>query len=76
MPSKKINGYVFQFYSSDENEPEHVHVKRSGSVAKIWLADLEVEYNRGYSSPEVNKILSLTREHRDELLEMWHEHFS
>ena len=76
MPSKKIDGYLFQFYSSDENEPVHIHVKRSGNVAKIWLDDFAVEYNRGYSEPDLNKIVRLAREHYDELVEMWNEHFS
>ncbi len=75
MPSKKIEGYLFQFCSSDENEPPHVHVKRSASVAKIWLTEIEVEDNRGYSNPELNKILRLTREYLDEFLEMWNDHF-
>ena len=75
MPSRKIDGCMFQFYSSDENEPPHVHVKRSGSVAKIWLLGVEVDYNRGYSGPELNRILRLTREHQAELLEMWDDHF-
>jgi hypothetical protein len=75
MPSRKIDGYLFQFYSSDENEPPHVHVKRGGNVTKIWLQAVEVQYNRGYSGPELNKVLRLTLEHRDELLEMWNEHF-
>ncbi|MFN8459391.1 MAG: DUF4160 domain-containing protein [Anaerolineae bacterium] len=76
MPSRKIDGYLFQFYSSDENEPPHVHIKRGGNVTKIWLQAVEVQYNRGYSEPEINKILRLTLEHRAELLEMWNEHFS
>jgi len=75
MPSRKIGGYLFQFYSSDENEPPHVHIKRSGNVTKVWLATLAVQYNRGYSQPELNRILRLTSEHRDELEEMWNEHF-
>lgn len=76
MPSKKIGGYLFQFYSSDENEPPHVHVKRSGNVAKIWLKGIEVEYNRGYSDPDLNRILRLTNESLDDLLEMWYDHFN
>ncbi|NJN99284.1 MAG: DUF4160 domain-containing protein [Anaerolineales bacterium] len=76
MPSRKIDGYLFQFYSSDENEPPHVHVKRSGNVTKIWLEMVEVQYNRGYNESELNKILRLTLEHRVELLEMWNDHFS
>lgn len=75
MPSKKIDGYLFQFYSSDEGEPPHIHVKRGGNVAKIWLESLHVQYNRKYNQPELNKILRITSEHLTELLEMWHEHF-
>lgn len=75
MPSKKIDGYLFQFYSSDENEPPHVHIKRGGNIAKVWLATMETQYNRGYSQPELNRILRLTSEHEDELLEMWNGHF-
>lgn len=75
MPSRKIEGYLLQFYSSDENEPPHVHVKRGGNVTKIWLQALGVQYNRGYGGPELNKILRLTFEHQAELLEMWYEHF-
>ena len=75
MPSKKIGGYLFQFYSSDEHEPPHVHVKRSGNVAKIWLKGIKVDYNRGYNGPDLNKILRLTHESLDDLLEMWYDHF-
>lgn len=75
MPSRKIDGYLFQFYASDENEPPHMHIKREGNVAKVWLATIEAQYNRGYNQPELNRILRLTREHEDELLEMWNGHF-
>ena len=47
MPTIFIEGYKFRFYSSDLNEPPHVHVIRAERVAKIWLDSLEVEYNRG-----------------------------
>jgi hypothetical protein len=53
-----------------------MHVKRGGNVAKIWLNAVEVEYNRGYNGPELNKIVRLTQEHREELLEMWNDHFN
>lgn len=75
MPSIKIDGYIFQFYSSDEHEPPHVHVKRGGSVAKIWLLPIEVQYNRGYNDPELNRVVKLTRANSAKLLGKWHEHF-
>lgn len=76
MPTIFIEGYKFRFYSSDLNEPPHVHIIRGDSVAKIWLEPLEVEYNRGYSQPELNKILKLTRRNTAKLLEVWNGYFN
>jgi Domain of unknown function (DUF4160) len=75
MPTILINGYKFRFYSSDVNEPPHVHVIRAEREAKIWLKSLEIEYNRGYNKAELNKVLKLTELNETKLLEAWHEHF-
>ena len=75
MPTIFIEGYKFRFYSSDVNEPPHVHVIQAGRMAKIWLNSLEVEYNRGYNKTELNKVLKLTALNENKLLEAWHEHF-
>lgn len=32
-----IEGFVFFFYSSEGNEPPHIHVERAGAKAKWWL---------------------------------------
>ena len=75
MPFKIIEGYRIGFYSSDEFEPPHVHVLRSGNEAKIWLEAIRLEYNHGYNQREMKRVLDLVREHQPHLLEMWHEHF-
>jgi hypothetical protein len=75
MPTTMIDGYKFRFYSSDANEPPHMHVIRGGSVAKIWLEPIEVAYNWGYHGAELNRILRLTRKHQQRLLGAWHDHF-
>ena len=75
MPTIFIEGYKFRFYSSDVNEPPHVHVIKAENVAKIWLEPVELESNRGYNRSELNRILKLTEEHHTELLEAWNEHF-
>ena len=75
MPTILIDVYKFQFYSSDESEPPHVHVLKSGNVTKIWLGTFQVAYNRGYNTSELNKILRLTRENQTQLMERWNEHF-
>jgi hypothetical protein len=75
MPTIFIQGYKFRFYSSDVNEPPHVHVINAERVAKIWLKSFEVEYNRGYNKAELNRVLKLTEQNKAKLLEAWHEYF-
>jgi hypothetical protein len=75
MPTIFINGYKFRFYSSDVNEPPHVHVIKAERVAKIWLEPLELESNRGYNKAELNKVLKLTELNEKKLLEAWNEYF-
>jgi hypothetical protein len=75
MPTIIIEGYKFRFYSSDINEPPHVHVIRDDYVAKIWLQPVTVETNYGYNQPTLNRILKLTRQHQSKLLEAWNDHF-
>lgn len=76
MPFRLIDGFRFGFFSLDRVEPPHVHVMRGGAQAKIWLNPIEVAYNRGYNSRELNRVVELTRQYQAELLEMWHDHFN
>ena len=76
MPTITIEGYKFRFYSSDKNEPPHVHVLHGEHVVKIWLSTFDVEYNYGYNERELNKIIKLARENKARLLEAWYEYFS
>ena len=76
MPTLRIAGYKFRFYSSDRLEPPHVHVLRDNNVAKVWLNPINLQYNRGYRLAEMNAILRLTYENQSALLEAWYEHFS
>jgi hypothetical protein len=62
-------GYKFFFYSADGREPPHVHVTKSEKEAKIWLGDLVLALNMGYSAKELNVILTKTREEQEALLE-------
>ncbi|MFC1976516.1 DUF4160 domain-containing protein [Chloroflexota bacterium] len=45
-------------------------------MVKIWLQPIEIEYNHGYSQPKLNRILKLTRQNQDKLLEAWNDHFN
>ena len=37
--------YTFLFYSTDRDEPRHIHVKRERRVAKFWLEPVSVANN-------------------------------
>ena len=65
MPTITIEGFKFRFYSSDVNEPPHVHILRGENLAKIWLTSLAVEYNYGYNDRELNRIVRLTKENKE-----------
>jgi len=75
MPTIFIEKYKFRFYSSDRFEPPHVHVIHSNSEAKIWLHSIVVEHNYGYNQRELNRIVHLTRQHQNQLLEAWNAYF-
>ena len=76
MPTVLKGGpYSFVFFSSDRGEPVHIHVKRDRHVAKFWLERIELAKNLGFADHEVNGIERLVTEHREFLIEAWHDYF-
>ncbi len=71
----RYKGYRFYFYSSDGDEPPHVHVDHSGRTIKIWLKTLKVAYNDGYPMRAITVILDVVDQHREEFLEAWRGYF-
>ena len=67
--------YRFFFFSSDRGEPTHVHVGRDRKTAKFWLEPVQLEYNLGFATNELNKISALVQEHQAELVKAWHDYF-
>ena len=52
-----INGYKFSFYSNENKEEPHIHIKKGGGNAKIWLEpEVEEEYSYGFTTNERRKI--------------------
>ena len=76
MPTVLRQGpYAFVFFSSDRNEPAHVHVERDGSIAKYWLEPVSLAKNRGFKEPELRKIEKWVQQFRQRILEAWHDYF-
>lgn len=67
--------YSFIFFSSDRDEPQHIHVKRDRQIAKFWLTPVACAINHGFPPHELNRIEQLVISHRDFLLQAWHDYF-
>lgn len=68
-------GYRFFWYSWDGVEPPHVHIWKDRKECKIWLSDLSLAFNRGYSSADIGTLVARTAEERDRFREIWNEQF-
>ena len=71
----KIKSYRFFFYSSDKEEPPHVHVESGDKVAKFWLDPVRLQSSGGFNRTEINKIHKMILKHQEKLLEAWNEYF-
>lgn len=67
-------GYRFFFYSADGWEPAHIHVVKDGKEAKLWLNDVSIAINMGYSR-ELGEIIRKTRDERAVFMEAWNGYF-
>lgn len=72
----EIGPYSFVFFSSDQGEPVHIHVKHNKQIAKFWLNPISMTKNRGFKEHELNRIAGLVEEHQQKLIEAWNEYFS
>lgn len=69
------NGWRFFFYSMENDEPPHVHVRKGDAEGKVWLDSLEFAYKYQYSNADRRFVIETVRENAEALLEAWHEHF-
>jgi len=77
MPTVLRTGaYTFFFYSSDGNEPHHIHVRRENAVAKFWLMPICLYKSRNFNDHELRKLHKIVKENQNFFLEVWNEYFS
>ena len=72
----RVGPYRFFFYSSDGDEPQHIHVQRDDSIAKFWLDPIRMEHSIGFAPAELRRIRSIITEQRQLLMESWDEYFN
>lgn len=71
----QVGPYSFIFFSSDQSELPHIHVKRDRQLVKYWLKPVTLEKNRGFKEHELNQIAKLVEEHKTVLLDAWNDYF-
>jgi hypothetical protein len=69
----RVGRYRFHFFSNESNDHRIFTSRRH--EAKFWLDPVQLAANYGFNGSELTEIERIIREHRDELLEAWHERF-
>ncbi len=70
----RLDGYRF-FFFSDEHMPEHIHVEKADSYARIELESLKVTDSYNLTSKELKNIVKLVNKNKTKLKEGWDEYF-
>jgi len=56
----RLDGYRF-FFFRDEHTPEHIHVEKADSYAKIEIESLKVKNSYNLTSKELKKLVNLVK---------------
>lgn len=77
MPTVLRSGpYRIFFYSGDRAEPPHVHVERDDNEAKLWLEPVRLQRSTGFGRTELNRIIRIVEENREQLTASWDNYFN
>ena len=69
----RIHAFRFHFYSDEGDEPAHIHVDTGDGECKFWLDPVVLAKSGNVSPTDVRKIERLVFEHRNFLMEKYHE---
>jgi hypothetical protein len=70
------DGYRFFFYSN-EHRPIHIHVRYGGGEAVFEVEQrVELRESQGLKVRELAKAEELASEHRELIIQKWHEHIN
>ena len=75
----ELDGYKFFFFSNEGNplEPCHIHVRKSGCLAKLWITDkVDIADNIGFSASELNEIKKMAENNIILITEAWNDFFN
>jgi hypothetical protein len=72
------DGFTFFFYSNegDPREPAHIHVRKAGAEAKLWLVpQVQLARNDGFDARTLRYIVGIVTDHREQLTRAWNDYF-
>jgi len=75
---QRFKGYTVFFFSNegDPLEPNHVHVRGGGPLAKFWVEPaVALAENHGFSAGQLREIEQLVRDNSAQIVRAWHDHF-
>ena len=67
---RQRHGYDVRIFS-DDHEPPHVHVFKSGNRVRVYLDPITFEDNHGFNSRELRKIRGLIELHLELIRDQW-----
>ena len=72
-----INGFRFFFYSSENDEPIHVHIINGNANGKVWLEpEISIAYMHEFTTRETRQIMEIITDEIVTLKKKWNEYFS
>lgn len=73
-PIFRNNSFTFRVFSNEENRL-YIYVVKGKKEAKIWLEPvIKLQYNKGYWKREINKILLIVNEIKDEFKQKYYQY--
>lgn len=71
-----IEGYAFYFFSNENNEPMHVHVRKGDGIVKYWLDTVTLADDNGrMKMQEVRRAEELVKANKARIEKAWNEYF-
>lgn len=70
----RIGSYRFFFYSSENDEPPHIHVIKERTEAKFWLNPVSIADNKGFAQHELNTIIKHVTANKEFIENEWNNY--
>lgn len=69
------DGFIFFFYSNENSEPMHIHVRKASGFAKFWIYPIELDCSKGMKSNDISEAEVLIKENVELIKEKWYAVF-